>query len=242
MQTEWLAAIIDYGVVGLLVLLSVVVVAIAMERFFFYRAVELSTFTNIKALELELTRRLVVVASVASNAPYIGLLGTVLGIMLTFYNMGLDASVDTSKIMIGLALALKATAIGLVVALVSVVAYNAMLRKTKVLLMQWEIADSGYIVTPELKYALPDIERYRHAVGVFTDVGAVWLADASFTTTQKSYTQLNDVGLGYYATYEYSAARFLLLKAQVAHSYGGTGGAQSYDRGTKGLLQVGLTF
>ncbi len=102
--------------------------------------------------------------------------------------------------------------------------------------------DSGYIVTPELKYALPDIERYRHAVGVFTDVGAVWLADASFTTTQKSYTQLNDVGLGYYATYEYSAARFLLLKAQVAHSYGGTGGAQSYDRGTKGLLQVGLTF
>ncbi len=140
MQTEWLAAIIDYGVVGLLVLLSVVVVAIAMERFFFYRAVELSTFTNIKALELELTRRLVVVASVASNAPYIGLLGTVLGIMLTFYNMGLDASVDTSKIMIGLALALKATAIGLVVALVSVVAYNAMLRKTKVLLMQWEIA------------------------------------------------------------------------------------------------------
>ncbi len=72
--------------------------------------------------------------------PYIGLLGTVLGIMLTFYNMGLDASVDTSKIMIGLALALKATAIGLVVALVSVVAYNAMLRKTSVLLMQWEIA------------------------------------------------------------------------------------------------------
>ncbi len=54
---------------------------------------------------------------------------------------------------------------------------------------------------------------------------------------RKSYTQLNDVGLGYYATYEYSAARFLLLKAQVAHSYGGTGGAQSYDRGTKGCCR-----
>lgn len=140
MQMEWLGAVIDYGVIGLLVMLSVVVVAIAMERFFFYRAVELASFTSAKALELALSRRLVVVASVAANAPYIGLLGTVLGIMLTFYTMGIDASVDTGKIMVGLALALKATAIGLVVALVSVVTYNAMLRKAKVLLLQWEIA------------------------------------------------------------------------------------------------------
>src|SRR5215471_3497038 len=140
MEMQWLSAAIDFGVIGLLIILSVVVVAIVLERIFFYRAIDLQRFTNIKALELELTRRLTVVASVASNAPYIGLLGTVLGIMLTFYNMGLDASADASKIMIGLALALKATAVGLVVALVSVVAYNGLLRKTKVLLMQWEIA------------------------------------------------------------------------------------------------------
>jgi biopolymer transport protein ExbB len=140
MEMEWLSAAIDFGVIGLLVALSVVVVAIALERFFFYRSIDLTSFTNIKALELELTRRLVVVASVASNAPYIGLLGTVLGIMLTFYNMGRVASADASKIMIGLALALKATAVGLVVALVSVVAYNALLRRAKVLLLQWEIA------------------------------------------------------------------------------------------------------
>jgi biopolymer transport protein ExbB len=82
-----------------------------------------------------------VVASVATNAPYIGLLGTVFGIMLTFYNLGLDAaSADVGKIMIGLALALKATAMGLVVALVSVAMYNALQRKTRVLLLQWEIA------------------------------------------------------------------------------------------------------
>ncbi len=140
MQMEWLSATIDFGVIGLLVALSVVVVAVALERLIFYRSIEPTSFTSIKALELELTKRLVVIASVASNAPYIGLLGTVLGIMLTFYNMGLDASADASKIMAGLALALKATAVGLVVALVSVVAYNALLRKTKVLLLQWEIA------------------------------------------------------------------------------------------------------
>jgi biopolymer transport protein ExbB len=140
MQMEWLSAAIDFGVIGLLAALSVIVVAIGLERLFFYRSIELTSFASNKTLELELTKRLFVVASVASNAPYIGLLGTVLGIMLTFYNMGLDASADAGKIMVGLALALKATAAGLVVALVSVVAYNALLRKTKVLLLEWEIA------------------------------------------------------------------------------------------------------
>lgn len=102
--------------------------------------------------------------------------------------------------------------------------------------------DSGYLVTPELKYALPDAHNYRHAVGVFTDIGAVWIEDASYTTTQKKRTQLNDVGLGYYGTYEYSSGRLVLLKAQVAHTYGSSDGARSYNRQTKGLFQVGLTY
>lgn len=140
MQLEWLSPLIDYGVIGLLATLSIIVVSLAFERFFFYRAVDLESFGSLKALELALSQRLVVIGSVASNAPYIGLLGTVLGIMLTFYSMGIDATADTIKIMIGLALALKATAIGLVVALVSVVLYNLLLRKAKVLMLQWEIA------------------------------------------------------------------------------------------------------
>lgn len=140
MQIDWLSAAIDYGVIGLLLVLSVIVVAIAFERIFFYRTIDPKSFASIKALELKLTQRLFVVASVASNAPYIGLLGTVLGIMLTFYTLGLDTSIDTGKIMIGLALALKATAAGLIVALVSVVVYNALLRKAKVLMLEWEVA------------------------------------------------------------------------------------------------------
>jgi biopolymer transport protein ExbB len=140
MQMEWLSAAIDFGVIGLLILLNIVAVAVAIERAFFYRSVEPKTFASIKALELELTRRLIVIATVAANAPYIGLLGTVLGIMLTFYNMNLDASADASKIMVGLALALKSTAMGLVVALISVVIYNALQRKARVLLLEWEIA------------------------------------------------------------------------------------------------------
>ena len=86
-----------------------------------------------------MTKKLHLIATIGSNAPYIGLLGTVLGIMLTFYTMGREGVMDTEHIMVGLALALKATAVGLVVAIPSVVLYNVLLRKAKVLLLQWEI-------------------------------------------------------------------------------------------------------
>jgi biopolymer transport protein ExbB len=138
---DWLSGTIDYGIIGLLLVLSVVVVAVFLERFSFYRSIKISSFQDIKSLELVLTHKLLVIASVGSNAPYIGLLGTVMGIMLTFYNMGQDSSIDTGKIMTGLALALKATAVGLVVALVAVVLYNTLLRKAKVLMLEWEIAN-----------------------------------------------------------------------------------------------------
>lgn len=137
---EWLSSVVDYGVIGLLATLSVAVVAIALERWSYYRNTSPSDFRSPKSLELALTERLSVIASVASNAPYLGLLGTVLGIMLTFYRMGEDASVDAAKIMTGLALALKATAAGLIVALVAVVIYNALLRKVRVMMLKWDIA------------------------------------------------------------------------------------------------------
>ena len=140
MHMDWLADVIDYGVIGFLAALSVIVIAVAFERFFYFRALDTAHFTHGKALELALSQRLMIVASVASNAPYIGLLGTVLGIMLTFYQLGVDSSADVGKIMVGLALALKATAAGLIVALVSVAIYNALQRKAKVLMIQWEIA------------------------------------------------------------------------------------------------------
>jgi len=140
MRIEWVSTAIDVGVLGLLLSLSVVVVAILIERLAFFRSVNLETFKNSKALELALTQRMFVVASVAANAPYVGLLGTVLGIMLTFYNMGLDSTADVGRIMSGLALALKATAAGLVVALIAVTGYNVLWRKIKVLVLQWEIA------------------------------------------------------------------------------------------------------
>ncbi len=138
---EHLGPIIDYGVIGLLILMSIAAVAIAVERFITFSKIKPEHYRDKKTLELELTKKIHFIATIGSNAPYIGLLGTVLGIMLTFYSIGQEGFLDTGKIMIGLALALKATAVGLMVAIPSVVLYNLLLRRVKVIVMRWEIAN-----------------------------------------------------------------------------------------------------
>ena len=138
-KMEWLRVVVDYGIIGFLIFLSIIAIGVAIERFYFFKHIKLDTFTDQKSLELELTKKIHLIATIGSNAPYIGLLGTVLGIMLTFYLIGQEGFMDTGKIMVGLALALKATAIGLLVAIPSVSLYNFLLRKVKVLLMSWEI-------------------------------------------------------------------------------------------------------
>ena len=135
---EWMQWVIDYGVMGLLIAMSIVAVTVAIERNLYYRRIDLRSFTDKKKLELELTRRLHLIATIGSNAPYVGLLGTVLGIMLTFHTMGREGFMDTAKIMVGLALALKVTAVGLVVAIPAVTAYNFHVRRAKELILEWE--------------------------------------------------------------------------------------------------------
>lgn len=103
--------------------------------------------------------------------------------------------------------------------------------------------DSGWLVTPELKYALPDIYGWHHAVSAFADVGGVALEDGSYTITQPDYVQLGDIGIGYYGNYEYMTGRNLLLKAYLAWSVGGNEAQAGYSRGnTVGLIQAGITF
>lgn len=136
---DFLKLIIDYGIIGILTGMSIVAVAVSIERNLFYRRIDLELFADRKSLELALTRKLHIVATIASNAPYIGLLGTVLGIMLTFYTLGHEGFMDTGKIMVGLALAMKATAVGLLVAIPAIVLYNFMVRKAKELILEWEI-------------------------------------------------------------------------------------------------------
>jgi len=136
---SWLAYVIDYGIIIILVILSFVALAIFIERILFLKRLDIRNYEDDrKSLEIDMTRRLSFIATVGSNAPYIGLLGTVLGIMLTFYTIGTEGYVDATRIMVGLALALKATAVGLLVAIPSIVFYNLLVRKVKVKLLEWD--------------------------------------------------------------------------------------------------------
>jgi biopolymer transport protein ExbB len=131
---------LDYGVVGILSLMSVVTLWLFIERMMFYKSVRIEDYEHRDTLELELTNNIGVISAIGSNAPYIGLLGTVIGIMITFYTMGDSEAVDAKKIMMGLALALKATAMGLVVAIPAIVAYTISLRKVERVLTHFDVA------------------------------------------------------------------------------------------------------
>lgn len=144
MPIEQLKDIIDYGIIGFLFFLSFITFAFAIERVLFYRGIELTDYKNKTALELDISKRLATIASIGSNAPYIGLLGTVLAIILTFYIIGdQQDTINPGEIMKHLALALKATAAGLVVAIPATVIYNALLTRVDTLLAQWDIAQDS---------------------------------------------------------------------------------------------------
>lgn len=131
---------LDYGVMGTLILMSIVTLWLFIERMMFYKSVRIDDYEHRDNLELDLTDNINVISAIGANAPYIGLLGTVIGIMITFYTLGDLGAVDAKKIMIGLALALKATAMGLVVAIPAIVAYTIVLRKVERILTKFDVA------------------------------------------------------------------------------------------------------
>jgi biopolymer transport protein ExbB/TolQ len=76
-------------------------------------------------------RRLNFLATLASNAPYIGLFGTVLGIVRSFRDLASNMAEASSAVMAGIAEALIATAVGLLVAIPAVIAFNVFKGKVK---------------------------------------------------------------------------------------------------------------
>jgi len=137
MDMELLKNLVDYGVIALLLFMSFIAVMLFIERLFFYRKLDVNKYKNKKQLDVALTKNLTFIGTIASNSPYIGLLGTVLAIMLTFMTMS-EGDIEATKIMASLALALKATAVGLVVAIVSMVFYNILSRTAEILESKYE--------------------------------------------------------------------------------------------------------
>jgi biopolymer transport protein ExbB len=79
-------------------------------------------------------RFLSILGTLGSNTPFIGLFGTVLGIIKAFKDLGMTASKGAevqATVMAGISEALVATAVGLAVAIPAVVGYNLLTRQIK---------------------------------------------------------------------------------------------------------------
>lgn len=86
----------------------------------------------------ELEKYLAVLATIASNAPFIGLLGTVLGIMKAFNDLAQATDAGQQTVMAGISVALIATAAGLFVAIPAGVFYNYYTRRVKAIFVSLE--------------------------------------------------------------------------------------------------------
>ncbi len=86
----------------------------------------------------ELEKYLPVLATISSNAPFIGLLGTVLGIMKAFNDLAQATDAGQQTVMAGISIALVATAAGLFVAIPASMFFNYFTRKVRSILSSIE--------------------------------------------------------------------------------------------------------
>ncbi|EOH5754728.1 TonB-system energizer ExbB [Campylobacter jejuni] len=130
---EFLKDYIDLIIFLILGIMAFIAFWCVVERMLFFRKINFKNYENQEQFDDAISENLTTIYIIYSNAPYIGLLGTVIGIMVTFYEIGLAGNIDVKSIVVGLSLALKATALGLLVAIPALMAYNALLRKVSLL-------------------------------------------------------------------------------------------------------------
>ncbi len=96
-----------------------------------------------------LEKRLLILGTLGANAPFIGLFGTVLGIIKAFHDLAFSGGAGPEVVMAGLADALIATALGLMVAIPSVIAFNYFQKRLKDWIQETEYL--ARLVVAELK-------------------------------------------------------------------------------------------
>ena len=105
------------------------------------RALRRATNSEITRLEKYLT----FLATTGSTSPFIGLFGTVWGIMTAFEGIGKTGSASLAVVAPGIAEALIATAIGLVAAIPAVMAYNHFQNKISVLVKEMDSFSTEFL-------------------------------------------------------------------------------------------------
>jgi biopolymer transport protein ExbB len=171
-------------VLWLLIALSVISLAISLERLWYFRTHRVQKATLLadmhtllrerasadidreelapprvdiaaaaegaKAREkLRLERNLAFLATLGSNAPFVGLFGTVLGIIKAFHDLAGSQAGGPSVVMAGISEALVATAVGLMVAIPAVAAFNYFNRRVRAFMCKVDWA--AHLASAELK-------------------------------------------------------------------------------------------
>ena len=91
--------------------------------------------TRISLEKRYLEKHVVILGTLGNNAPFIGLLGTVLGVIRAFHDLGASAGQGPEVVMQGISEALVATAVGILVALPCVACYNFLQKRIRDTLM-----------------------------------------------------------------------------------------------------------
>lgn len=136
---EFLKNYIDLIIFIVLGVMAFIALWCVIERILFFKKIQLKEYKNQESFDDAISENITSLYIIYTNAPYVGLLGTVVGIMITFYDMGLSREIDVKSIVIGLSLALKATALGILVAIPSLIVYNALLRKISILSNSYKV-------------------------------------------------------------------------------------------------------
>ncbi|EHM9373294.1 TonB-system energizer ExbB [Campylobacter coli] len=140
---EFLKDYIDLIIFIILGVMAFIAFWCVIERVLFFRKIDFKNYEHQEQFDDAISENLTTIYIIYSNAPYIGLLGTVVGIMITFYEMGIAGNIDVKSIVVGLSLALKATALGLLVAIPALMAYNALLRKVSLLSNAYKVSKNA---------------------------------------------------------------------------------------------------
>ncbi len=111
-------------------------------------------FSSFKTVERPLLEKnLNILGTIASNAPYVGLLGTVMGIMKAFNDLAVAPGQGNEVVMAGIGHALVSTALGLAVAIPAVVAFNLLQKKVAMVLNNIDAAKDLCLVYTKCRKA-----------------------------------------------------------------------------------------
>jgi biopolymer transport protein ExbB/TolQ len=100
---------------------------------------------TIQSLVQKLESNIFILGTIASVAPFVGLLGTVIGIIRSFSAFSLSNAGGASEVTLGISEALVGTAAGLVVAIPALLGYNFFVNKLRHYTQDWELAGGELI-------------------------------------------------------------------------------------------------